>query len=478
MEALYILENKYLCKKQNIARIYFDHENMDKTLKIKRGLDLKIEGAVTDAAIRATRTTLVAIVPDDFPGFMPKLEIKEGDTVYAGQPVARHKEYPDIKLCSPIAGIIKAVVRGERRKIERIVIEHNGNDNDTTPNALPPIEKVGDSPDSIAAAIMHSGLWASIRQRPYDIVPIPGRIPRDIFVTALDSAPLAPDLAAQPAVSQVNINAGIRALSVLTQGKVFVGTRGDFPYTIGEPAVHVVVSGPHPAGNPGILAANIAPVNKGETIWTLDIVTLCRIGELMLTGKRSFNTVVALTGPEVKSPSLVSTVDGAAVQQLLDDDIKHTDRHLRIIAGNVLTGTKISTDGFLRFPYRQITVIDEGDDVDEFMGWASMSPSKMSVSHSFPFSALRKRFAPDARLLGGRRALIMSGEMDKVLPMDILPEFLLKAIMSFDIDKMEALGIYEIAPEDFALCEFVDPSKTEIQKTIRQGLDRLRKEIE
>lgn len=213
-------------------------------------------------------------------------------------------------------------------------------------------------------------------------------------------------------------------------------------------------------------------------MWTLDIVTVMRIGALMLSGVPDFSTVIAVTGPEVKNPCYELTVDGAAIAPLLEKCMETGDRHRRIISGNVLTGIKVGIDGFLRYPYRQITVIAEGDDIDEFMGWASVSPKKMSVSRSFPFSFFKKRFSPDARLLGGRRAMIVSGEYDKVLPMDIMPEYLLKAIGSRNVEMMENLGIYEIAPEDLALCEYVDPSKTEIQKMVREGLDWLKKELE
>lgn len=446
---------------------------MDKLLKIKRGLDLRIEGAVEGASVETRKPSSIAVVPDDFPGFIPKVEVKEGESITQGQPIAGDKNHQDIKLCSPVTGTVRAVVRGERRKVERIVITP-----DDTPSPSAPASAIEVSPEKVAAAMKQHGLWVAMRQRPYDIVPSPDRVPRDIFVTAIDSAPLAVPIERQPVVTDENLEAGVKALSLLTPGKVWVATRASFSHKVPQEAEHITVEGPHPAGNAGIIAANLAPVNKGETIWTLDIVILCRLGQLMLTGRRGFDTVVALTGPEVKIPSLIATVEGADMESLLKGNLKETDRHIRVISGNILTGVKVREDGYLRFPYRQVTVMAEGDDVDEFMGWASMSPSKMSVSRSFPLSALRGRFSPDARILGGHRALIMSGEMDKVLPMDILPEYLLKAIMSGDIDKMEALGIYEVAPEDFALCEYVDPSKTEIQKIVRQGLDRLRKEIE
>ena len=236
--------------------------------------------------------------------------------------------------------------------------------------------------------------------------------------------------------------------------------------------------GPHPAGNVGTQIAEIAPVNKGEVVWTLDASTAARIGRLCEKGLPDYTTTVALTGPEVASPHLIRTMIGASISTLVDGELKRED-DIRIISGNVLTGVKVEKDGFLHFPYRQITVIEEGAHADEFMGWASLDPGKYSVKHTFPafLRGLSKPFDFDARIKGGHRAMILSGEYDKVFPFDIYPEYLLKAIMAGDIDRMEKLGIYEVAPEDFALPEFVDTSKIELQKIVREGLDNLRKEL-
>ncbi len=446
---------------------------MTYTLKLKRGLDLRIEGAVTpDAPVETVSPAAVAVCPGDFEGFLPRLDVREGDAVAQGQPLMHDKNNPEIKLCSPLTGAVESVVRGERRKILRVVVKAS-DDAVAAPAALS-----ADDPMQLRQAMQQSGLWAEMRQRPYDIVPDPAVEPRDIFVTAFDSAPLALPLEKHPAVSQQRLDAAVAALSQLTAGHLYVCTRRDFALNVGAPALHYVVDGPHPAGNAGVQIANIAPVNKSETVWTLSLVTLCRIGQLIIEGRRGFDTLVGLCGSEVKRPHAIATVDGADIAQLVRGQLKDSGAHLRIISGNVLTGVKVDVDDYLRFPYRQITVIPEGDDVDEFMGWASLSPAKMSVSRSFPFSRFTRLFRPDARMLGGHRAMIMSETADKVMPMDIMPEYLLKAIISRDIDRMEALGIYEVAPEDFALAEYVDPSKTEMQKLVREGLDYLRKETE
>lgn len=449
---------------------------MSKILKLNRGLDLRLNGDVRpETAVETSPPKIAAIYPDDFPGFIPKPGVHEGDAVAAGAELMHDKINEEIRLVSPIDGRVKSIVRGERRKIIRIEVEAAAVE---TPRPTFDLPKSA-SADDLKHALMQSGLWAMMRQRPYDVVPAPAATPVNIFVTAFDSAPLAPSLTAAVAGKQRELAAGVALLAKLTSGEVFVSTRNDADFECPSEAHHIIIEGPHPAGNAGVQADNIAPVNKGETIWTLDIVTLARIGELVLTGKVDWTTTVAVTGSDVETPKMITTTIGAAIEPLLRGNLKESGKHHRVITGNVLTGVKTDTDGYIRFPYRQITVIPEGDDVDEFMGWASMSPKKMSVSRSFLSGLLRGgKYSPDARLNGGRRAMIMSEQYDKVMPMDILPEYLVKAILARDIDQMERLGIYEVAPEDFALCEYVDPSKLELQKIVREGLDYLRKELE
>lgn len=439
-------------------------------LRLKKGLDLSLEGAVRDtSAVAEARVDTFAVTPDDFPGFVPKPAVREGDKVLAGDPLLFDKNHPQIKLVSPVSGTVTGIVRGERRKILRVTVAA---DSDFKSREF-------DTTAPVADLLGASGLFAMIRRRPYDILPDPDVRPRDIFVTALDTAPLAvrPDAFLGPD-AQRELAAAVKALGKLTDGRIYICHSADWTLGAIPGAEMVEVSGPHPAGNVGIQIANIAPVDKGDCVWGTDITTLCRFGHLLLTGRLDTTVTVAVTGPEVTKPGLVRTHFGAAVEPLIKGRIATHAGTLRVISGNVLTGTAVREDGFLRAPYRQITVIAEGDHADEFMGWASISPSKLSVSRALPLHWLRKAFSPDARLLGGRRAMIMSGQYDKVLPMDILPEYLLKAILSRNIDDMEALGIYEVAPEDLALCEFVDTSKLPVQKIVREGLDYLRKELE
>lgn len=438
-------------------------------LKLKKGLDLPIAGGVNGDNTVAVPVDVVAVIPDDFPGFIPKVEVREGDTVQIGQALMHHKECADLKLVSPVSGIVKAVVRGERRKVLRIEVETSGNQHFTFPKPT----KV----EEIARVLAQSGLMAMMRQRPYDIVPMPTDCPRDIFVTAFDSAPLAAtkEYTSDQAVA---MGAAVKWLSQLTAGKVYISRRSAAQCPDVSGAVMVDVKGPHPAGLAGVQIANIRPVNKGEKVWTLTADTLINIGILAQTGTVSYATRVAVVGPEVTTPYIANTVAGAAIAPLLKGHLTPADHHIRVISGNVLTGVHEQTDGFLHYPYTQVTVIAEGDDVDEFMGWASISPKKMSVHPSYPGSWFKRLFRPDARMKGGRRAMIMSGEYDKYLPMDILPEYLLKAIQSGNIDSMEQLGIYEVAPEDFALAEYADSSKLPLQQIVRQGLDYLRHEVE
>lgn len=447
---------------------------MRRTVNLTKGLNLNLEGGLTSGVSAGmARVTRVAVVPDDFPGFVPKLDVREGDQVRIGSPLLHDKNDPSVRLVATAAGTVEAVVRGARRKIERVVIAVDPSD--SSAESVKPF--AGADAVAIREALAESGLWAMMRQRPFDIVPRSDVQPRSVMVTAMDTAPLALSLEECVKGKDAEIKAGIEVLHAICKGPIYIGVEKGSRLPDFEGAEVVEFPRLHPAGNAGVQIANIDPVNKGETVLTLDIVTLARIGALALTGVPDWAVQVAVTGSEIEHPQVMTAVAGADVGSLIKGNVRNDGRHHRVISGNVLTGVPVGEDGFLRYPYRQVTVIPEGDDADEFMGWASMSPSKMSVSPSFIGRFLRRKFAPDARLNGGRRAMIMSGEYDKVFPMDVLPEYLVKAILAKDIDRMEALGIYEVAPEDFALAEYVDPSKLELQKIVRDGLDYLRNEV-
>lgn len=444
-------------------------------IKIKKGLDINLQGVAAKpqsvSGLAQVMPELVAVYPDDFPGFVPKVSVKEGDTVKAGDPLLFHKLNPEIKLVSPVSGTVKAVVRGERRKIIRVEV---------VPEPASAQDRLMFAPAAdFKTAIMNSGLWCMMRQRPYDVVPDPSKQPRDIFVTAFDSSPLAPHLELAVADADAELAAGVQALKALTAGKVYICVPEGTPLKPVAGAEWVTVSGPHPCGNPGPQIAAVAPVNKGETVWTLDIVTLSKIGQLAMKKSVSPVGIVTVAGPEVAHPEYVKTVAGADVASLLKGRMNAVDGKRRVISGSVLTGESVGENGFLHYPYRQISVIRDGSDVDEFMGWANPGFNKLSTKRSVLGHFFgHRRFSPDARINGGHRAMILSGEYDRVLPMDIMGEYLVKAILSRDIDRMEQLGIYEVAPEDFALPEFVDTSKLELQKIVREGLDYLRREVE
>lgn len=437
---------------------------MPKSIYIKKGLDIPLAGAPSNRLTSDKKSVLFAITPDDFPGYSWKAAVAVGDKVKIGSPVLYAKEDNELKLTSPVSGTVKEIARGERRKILYISIESDGKFTVEEPDTA------GDTVNRLKK----SGLFAMFRQRPFDIVPI-NDDPRDIFITGFDSAPLAPDLLT--AEVKKYLENGLEVMSKLTTGKVYVSVPDSTALT-SKIAEIITVKGKHPSGNVGPQISAIKPINKGECVWTADVTTVSRIGKYFAENILDFSTIVAITGPDALNPHLVETYDGVALSTLLDGEIKGKTEKIRIISGNVLTGHKTNLDGFLRFPYRQITLIDEGDSADEFMGWASMKPSKYSVKRSFPsfLSRIGKEFNFDARVKGGHRAFIISEELDKVFPFDIYPEYLIKAIMAKDIEKMEQLGIYEVAPEDFALPEFVDTSKNELQKIVREGLDYLRKE--
>ena len=438
------------------------------TVRLKKGLDIHLLGAIGSNEIAAVdKPKTVAVTPDDFHGIIPRMEKKEGEHVAAGEPLYHDKNHEVIKVVAPVSGTVKEVRRGERRHIDAIVI---------APDKQDDAVKLDLNRDA-AEVLLESGLWVMLRQRPYDVVPAPDVRPRDIFVTAFDSAPLAPDLDVVLDDKRQYIGKGVEVLKRLTDGQVHIGVREG--QTIDAPGAEVnTFVGPHPAGNAGVQVANTVPVNKGEVVWTLDIVTLARIGELFTTGQVSHDTVVAITGEMVQEPRYIRTIMGSDLETVLKNELTNV-AHSRIISGNVLTGVKVDVTQWLRAPYRHITIIPENSAPDEFMGWASLNPKRFSIYRTFTtwLRGLKKPVSMDSRIKGGERAIVRTGEYDAMLPMDIYGEFLIKAIISWDIDKMEQLGIYEVAPEDFALAEFADTSKLELQRIVRDGLDRLRAEM-
>ena len=447
---------------------------MANVIKIKKGLDINLKGKASEVLLNGGKSDTYAIVPDFYSGVLPKVVAKVGDKVKAGSVLMIDKNRPEIKFVSPVSGEVTAVNRGAKRKVLSIVV---------TPDAPIEYEEFGKKNvaslkgDEVKEAMLNAGMWPFVMQRPYDIVATPGETPRDIFVSAFYSAPLAPDFNYLVKGQEADFQTGLDALAKLTTGKVYVGIRKGSAVQQVKGVELVEIEGPHPAANASVLINHTKPINKGETVWTVDPANVIIIGRLFNKGIADFSRKVVITGSETKEQGYVQAISGCTIKSLVGGRVA-TDAHVRIISGNVLTGTKVSMEDYLGAYDNQITVIPEGDETHEFLGFAMPRTNQYSMSHSY-FSWLmgKKEYVLDARIKGGKRAMIMSNEYDKVFPLDIYPEYLLKAIIAFDIDKMENLGIYEVAPEDFALCEFVDTSKIELQKIVRDGLTLLYKEM-
>ena len=447
---------------------------MANVIKIKKGLDINLKGKASEVLLNGGKSETYAIVPDFYSGVLPKVVAKVGDKVKAGSVLMIDKNRPEIKFVSPVSGEVTAVNRGAKRKVLSIVV---------TPDAQIEYEEFGKKNvaslkgDEVKEAMLNAGMWPFVMQRPYDIVATPGETPRDIFVSAFYSAPLAPDFNYLVKGQEADFQTGLDALAKLTTGKVYVGIRKGSAVQQVKGVELVEIEGPHPAANASVLINHTKPINKGETVWTVDPANVIIIGRLFNKGIADFSRKVVITGSETKEQGYVQAISGCTIKGLIGGRVA-TDAHIRIISGNVLTGTKVTMEDYLGAYDNQITVIPEGDETHEFLGFAMPRTDQYSMSHSY-FSWLmgKKEYVLDARIKGGKRAMIMSNEYDKVFPLDIYPEYLLKAIIAFDIDKMENLGIYEVAPEDFALCEFVDTSKIELQKIVRDGLTLLYKEM-
>ena len=381
-----------------------------------------------------------------------------------------------MKFVSPVSGVVTSVERGERRKVLRIVVEAAAEQDYEEFGKMDPTRMTA---AQVKEALLNAGMFAFFRQRPYDVIADPSVEPKAIFVSAFNSAPLAPDFEFQLQGDEANFQTGLDALAKMA--KTYLSISVKQTATALTQAKNVTVTafdGPHPAGNVGVQINHLAPIAKGETVWTVSPEVVIFIGRLMNTGRVDMTRKVAITGSEVVKPTYVKLKTAALLTDVLKDKvIKGKD--LRYISGNVLTGKQIKANDYLGAFDSQVTVIPEGDETHEMLGWIMPRFGEYSVNHSY-FSWLmgkKKEYVIDARIKGGERHMIMSGEYDRVFPMDIFPEYLLKAIIAGDIDRMEALGIYEVAPEDFALCEFVCSSKVEIQRIVRAGLDMLRAEM-
>ena len=449
---------------------------MSKHFKLKRGLDIRLKGAVVPVLEEAPVPKTVAIKPTDFTGLIPKLNVKPDALVKAGDALFYDKYHPEILFTSPVSGTVRAINRGERRKILEVVVEPDGkNEFQSFPKADP----LKLTREEILEHLLKSGLWPFLKQRPYGIIAKPDSKPKHIFISGFDSAPLAPDYEFIFKNEKGPLQTGINALSKLTDGSVYIGLSPKQSDGIFSSLKNVSLNtfeGAHPSGNVGIQIHHVSAISKGEIIWTISPQAIVFIGRLFEEGKVDFSKIIALTGSEVKAPKYYKTIHGTELSGLLNGTTRK-EAHERYISGNVLSGTKVDQDGYLGFFDNQLTVIPEGDEY-EMLGWALPGATKFSASKTFLSSLFpKKEYVLNANMHGGERAYVMTGQFEKLLPMDLLPLFLIKAILADDIDKMEQLGIYEIIDEDLALCEYADTSKTNIQEIVRRGISTMLKEV-
>lgn len=451
-------------------------EYMANVIKTKKGLDINLVGKAPNVEVKVGEARSYGVSPDNYPGFVPRLEVQVGDRVQAGSALLYHKEAPALKLTSPVSGEVVEVHRGAKRKILYVEIKP-----DTTIEykQFDTKEIEGKSVEEAIRLLGESGFLALFRNRPYDRVVNPDVKPRDIYITAYQSAPLEGDALQLIEEDKKYLQSAVDLLSRMTIGRVHISTKKGSGLSLTNCEIHEM-EGPHPIGNASVVINHTRPINKGENVWVMGITELALLGRFLATGKVDMRRRVVFAGSRMESAGYATVISGADIAQLCMNKLDTAHGTVRLIDGNVLTGTQVVGDYRFLSPFHSlITAIPEGDETHEMFGWASLSPKRFSVNRAYPsaFFSMSKAHDLDARLKGGPRAIIVSNEYDKVFPLDIFPEQLVKSVIAFNIDKMEELGIYEVAPEDFALCEFVDTSKLELQYIIRQGLDQLYKEL-
>ena len=451
---------------------------MSQTFVLKKGLNIPIAG---EAELRVSKTIapgIVAVKPTDFKGFLPRLLVKEGDPVLCGSPVAADKKNADILLTSPVSGTVKEIVRGEKRKLLAILIESDGK-RQCVDFGVKDASQLDAA--QVREALLQSGLWPWLIQRPYGILANPEVRPRDIFVSTFSTAPLAADTAFCFGSELAAAQAGICALTKLTDGKVYVGLDGNgtSPFAGLKHCELNCFRGPHPTGNVGVQISHIAPIRKDDTVWTVSPAGLIAIGRLFTTGRYDVRRKVAVAGPMAIEPAYVDALPGMPMSEIAGFIGNTPAEELRVVSGDILSGKTVGTGGYLGFFDNQITLLREGTD-KELLGWIRpFRFNQFSTDRSY-FSRLlpKKKYAMDTNLHGGPRPFLMNdGYYAKVLPMDIYPVYLAKACLAGEIEKMEKFGIYEVLPEDLATCEFVDPSKNNIQDMIEQGINLMLKEM-
>lgn len=449
---------------------------MANVFKLRKGLDINLKGKAAEEKVSLGASEEYALVPDDFTGMVPKVVVREGDVVRAGDALFVDKRYPEIGFASPVSGSVSAIVRGDRRKVLHVKVKADAQQRYADFGKKKEVGSM--SGEDVKNALLQAGLFGYIDQLPYAVSTNPQTVPKAIFVSALRDKPLAGDFEFELKGNEHDFQTGLTALSKIAKTYLGIGARQSAEALTSAKNVEInVFDGPCPAGNVGVQINHLSPVNKGEIVWTVEPTAVIFFGRLLNEGRVDLRRTVAVGGSKVVEPIYIETLVGTPLSAILKDRLR-AEEHVRIINGNPLTGKRDTLNGFLGAHTSEITALPEGDDADEFLGWILPRTNQFSMSRSY-FSWLQKKtkkYDLDARIKGGERHMIMSGEYDSVLPMDIYGEFLIKAIIAQDIDKMEQLGIYEVAPEDFALAEFVDSSKLELQRIVREGLNMLRKE--
>ncbi len=449
---------------------------MSKDIRIKKGLNINLIGAAEKTLSKAVSSNVYALNLDDFHGVTPKMLVKQGAEVKAGEPLFYNKANEEMLFVSPVSGELVEIVRGARRKILTLKILADKSQEFFDHKAL---DLSSEDATSVRSFLLKSGAWPFIKQRPYDIIANPEATPKAIFISAYGTAPLAADTDFTLQGKEKELQAAITGLGKLTPGKIHVsvGKSGTSPLAGLDGITLHKVSGPHPAGLVGTQINKIDPVNKGEVVWTISPQDLVIIGELLLTGKFNPERVIALGGSVVKSPKYYTTKIGAEISTFLYASGVNQD-NFRLINGDVLTGAKTHPEGYLGFYNNTVTAIPEGDDY-EFFGWNKPVFNKISSTRALTFSWMQpnKKYDLDSNTNGEHRAFVVTGRYEEVFPLDIYPLQLLKACMVKDLDEMEQLGLYEVAPEDFSLTEFICTSKQPHQQIIREGLDLLHQEI-
>ena len=448
------------------------------TYTLKKGYDLKIVGSPESTLKDAPRPESVALDPRDFHGIRPKLAVKVGDKVKSGSPLFFSKDCEDLKFTSPLSGEVVEIRRGDRRALQEIVVKADGTDAHEEFKSISSDDLLQTPRETILNTILASGMFASFIQRPFAIVPDPTVVPRDIFISAYFTGPLNADINVILKGNEAAFQAGLNALSKLTDGDVYLSHEAgnsELSDAITKAASVKIntFKGPHPAGNVGIQIHHIKPVTKGSSVWTINPQAVINIGKLFIEGKANYERIIAVAGESAPEKSHVKTIAGAPVKTVAGSQVS---ANARCISGDVLSGMKKEYDGYIGWHYNQLSIIPEIQD-KEFMGWLLPDPNKESFSHTF-FSWLtpKKKFSHNTGYHGGERAFVATGEDEQVVPMDIFPVHLIKCIMYGDIEAMEGLGILEVAPEDFALCDYICVSKIETQTILRDGLELYRKE--